>query len=168
DCHCFSEDKIMKAFVIKWLIVSVTLKVVDAIFTGIAIESWSVVMLSALILVALNYFIKPLILLITLPINIISFGLFTLFINGFMFYLVSKIVHGFTIVSFASAFFGALIFSIVNVILNLLVNPNNRFRAGFYSGMKYGQDMRKKYDDAIDVEDISKDDKKINSNRSED
>ena len=68
----------------------------------------------ALVLAIINAFIRPVVLILTLPINIISLGLFTFVINAFMLILTSKIVPGFTISSFWTAILASLLISIVN------------------------------------------------------
>ena len=74
----------------------------------------------ALVLGIINAFLRPLIILITLPMNILTLGTLTLFINGALFYLVSKIVKGFVITGFWSAFWGYILFSIISFLLSLL------------------------------------------------
>lgn len=84
------------------------------------------VIVVAFVLGIINAFLRPLIILVTLPITIFTFGLFTFFINGSLFYLVSKIVKGFVITGFWPAFFGSILFSIISLLLSLLVNENGR------------------------------------------
>jgi putative membrane protein len=90
------------------------------IVKGIEISDPWIVVVVAFVLGIINAFLRPLIILVTLPINILTLGIFTFFINGFLFYLVSKIVKGFTITGFWPAFFGALLFSIISFLLSLL------------------------------------------------
>ncbi len=111
----------MENFLIMMVINSVALIVVAALFKGIVIKNWFSLILSALFMGIVNAFIKPFILILTLPVNILTLGLLTLFINGLLLYFVSKIVKGFDIKSYWDAFFGALIFSIVSIILNWMI-----------------------------------------------
>lgn len=114
----------MKGILIKWIINSVTIFIVAHIVKGVEITNSSVVFAAAFVLGVINAFLKPFLILITLPINIFTLGIFTLFINGFIFYLVSKIVKGFVITGFWPAFFGALLFSVISVFLSLLVKED--------------------------------------------
>jgi putative membrane protein len=74
----------------------------------------------ALVLGVINALLRPLIILVTLPINVLTLGVFTLFINGALFLLASKIVKGFLITGFWPAFWGYIIFSIISFLLSLL------------------------------------------------
>ena len=116
----------MRGILIKWLINSLAILIVTYIVKGIEVASPVTVIVVAFVLGIINAFLRPLIILITLPITIFTFGLFTFFINGSLFYMVSKIVKGFIITGFWPAFFGALLFSIISLLLSLLVNEKGR------------------------------------------
>ena len=74
--------------------------------------------LAAFILILANTFIKPLLILISLPLVLLTLGLFLLVINGIILYLLPHIVHGFHVPSFTSAFFGALLLSLISSFFN--------------------------------------------------
>ena len=116
----------MRGLLIKWIINSLAILIVTYIVKGIEVASPVTVIVVAFVLGIINAFLRPLIILITLPISIFTFGLFIFFINGFLFYAVSKIVKGFVIAGFWPAFFGALLFSIISLLLSLLVNEKGR------------------------------------------
>jgi len=111
----------MMHFLVKWGINSLAIFIVAQIAKGIEVSSTATVLVVALVLGIVNAFLRPLILLITLPINLLTLGIFTLFINGALFYLVSKIVKGFVITGFWPAFWGYILFSIISFLLSLLV-----------------------------------------------
>jgi len=111
----------MADFLLRWGISSLSIFIVAHIVRGIEISSTLTVLVVALVIGIINAFLRPLILLITLPINIVTLGIFTLFINGSLFYLVSKIVKGFVITGFWPAFWGYILFSIISFLLSLLV-----------------------------------------------
>ncbi len=111
----------MEYFLVRWLINALAIFVVTHIVKGIEVSNTSVVLVIALVLGIINAFLRPFIILITLPINILTLGLFTLFINGALFYLVSKIVKGFTITGFWTAFWGYILFSIISFLLSYLI-----------------------------------------------
>jgi putative membrane protein len=102
---------------------------------------------AALVIGLLNTVIRPVIIMLTLPITILSFGLFTLIINGALFYLASRLVDGFHVATFWSAFWAALFFSIVSFILNLILTPAVNMRPNSPSYRYY-----QKHEDVIDVE----------------
>ena len=139
----------MTGFFIRWITNIVALIIVVHIVPGIEANRWETVAVAALILGFLNGFLRPFLILLTLPLHIISLGFFTLIINGFMFYFVSKIVEGFHVVSFWNAFWGALLFSIVSFLLNLFVDPEGRIRVSFYKGHSSRNPID---EDVIDVE----------------
>ncbi len=119
--------------IISWFINTIALLLVSKMIPGIFIQDFSAALFGALILAAFNAFLKPILLIITLPINVVMLGLFTFFINAFLFYLASKVVSGFTIAGFWSAFFGAILFGVINFLLNLIMNPVNKINVRFYS-----------------------------------
>ncbi len=121
----------MRGLSIKWIINSLAILIVTYIVKGIEVASPVTAIVAAFILGIINAFLRPLIILITLPINIFTFGLFTFFINGFLFYMVSKIIKGFVITGFWPAFFGALLFSIISLFLSLLINKEGRIEIRF-------------------------------------
>lgn len=111
----------MSYFLARWLINAMALFIVANIVKGIEVSNTSLVLVVALVVGIINAFLRPFIILITLPINILTLGLFTFFINGALFYLVSKIVKGFTITSFWTAFWGYILFSIISFLLSFLI-----------------------------------------------
>ena len=111
----------MQYFLVRWLINALAIFIVAHIVKGIEVSSTPIVLVIALVLGIINAFLRPLILLVTLPINILTLGMLTLFINGALFYLVSKIVKGFVITGFWPAFWGYILFSIISFLLSLLI-----------------------------------------------
>ena len=116
----------MRGILIKWIINSLAILIVTYIVKGIQVASPITAIVVALVLGIINTFLRPFIILITLPINIFTLGIFTFFINGFFFYMVSKIVKGFVIAGFWPAFFGSLLFSTISFLLSLLINKKGR------------------------------------------
>lgn len=116
----------MKALLLKWLINTIALFVVVNVVSGISVERWQTLLVGALVLGLLNAFFRPLILLLTLPVNVLTLGLFTLIINGMIFYLAAWLVTGFHVTGFWTSFVAALVFSIVSFLLNLLIRPDCR------------------------------------------
>ena len=121
----------MRGLLIKWIINSLAILIVTYIVKGIEVASPVTAIVAAFVLGIINAFLRPLIILITLPINIFTFGLFTFFINGFLFYIVSKVVKGFVITGFWPAFFGALLFSAISFLLSLVITKEGRIEIRF-------------------------------------
>ncbi len=122
----------MKGFFIRWLVNIIALVAVINVVPGIHSDRLETTIVAALVLGLINAFLRPLVIVFTLPLTILSLGLFTLFINGFMLYLVSKIVAGFSITGFRSAFWGALCFSVISFLLNIFISPQGTFKVYRY------------------------------------
>lgn len=110
----------MGYFLVRWLISALSLFIVAHIVKGIEVPSVPTVLVVALVLGIINAFLRPVVLLITLPLNLLTLGLLTFFINGALFYLVSKIVKGFVITGFWPAFWGYILFGIISFLLSLM------------------------------------------------
>ena len=112
----------MVSFLIRWFVTAVAVLVAARIVPGVDYhDNYAALAVTALVLGILNAFVRPLLILFTLPLNVLTLGVFILFINAFLFWLAGKIVEGFTVQGFWSAFFGALIVSIVSYLINLLL-----------------------------------------------
>lgn len=121
----------MRGFLLRWFINSLAILVVTYIVRGIEVSSPITAIVAAFVLGIINAFLRPFIILITLPINIFTLGVFTFFINGFLFYMVSKIVKGFVITGFWPAFFGSLLFSTISFLLSLLITKEGKVEIRF-------------------------------------
>ncbi len=121
----------MRGLLIKWLINSLAVLIVTYIVRGIEVASPITTIVAAFVLGIINAFLRPFIILITLPINIFTLGIFTFFINGFLFYMVSKIVKGFVITGFWPAFFGSLLFSTISFLLSLSITKKGKVEIRF-------------------------------------
>jgi putative membrane protein len=108
--------------IFRWVIGTLALLFVAHLVPGVAVESFWIALLTALVLGLINAFIRPLVILLTLPINIVTLGLFTLIINTGMFWLASYLVPGFNVDGFWPAFAGALVFWAVGWFANALVH----------------------------------------------
>ena len=102
---------------LRWLLNAVTLIAIAYYLPGVAVAGFYAALITALILGLVNAVIRPVLLLLTLPINVLTLGLFTFFINGLMFWFVATIVEGFDVASYTAAFTGALIMSLVSWLL---------------------------------------------------
>jgi Predicted membrane protein len=142
-------------FIIKWCINVVALLVVIHVVAGVSIDNMQTVFVAALVLGLLNAFIRPFILILTLPLTIFTFGTFTLIINGYLFYLATKFIKGFVVAGFWNAFWAALLFSITSSILGFILTPKFDIRLGSFRSTGRSAGSGSTYinrDDAIDVE----------------
>ena len=97
---------------------------IPELVSNVRVDSYTAALISAVLLGFVNAIIRPLLILITLPITILSLGLFTLVINGLMFWTVSGLVQGFVVPDFATAFWGALLYSVLTWMVNLALADN--------------------------------------------
>lgn len=102
----------------KWLLNALVFLVVANIVPGIHIRSLWIALILAVLWGIIGVTLRPLLLILTLPINILSLGLFTFVINGLLFWFLSSIVKGFEVAGFSSAFVGALTLSILHWVLH--------------------------------------------------
>ena len=104
-----------------WLFNTLALIAVAYLMPSITIADFKSALIAALILGLVNAFIRPVLILLTLPVTVLTLGLFILVINGLLFWFVGSFVEGFTVQGFWSGFFGAILFSIVSWALSALV-----------------------------------------------
>jgi putative membrane protein len=110
----------MKSFFQRWIILTLAVLVAAQIVPGINYGSASGLLIATLLLGILNAFVRPVMMFLSFPLLILTLGLFTLVINGLLLYWVGHVIKDFHVTSFSAAFFGALIVSIVSMMLNIL------------------------------------------------
>lgn len=101
-------------FLLHWGVLSVALWASSHVFSGIRFENASSLIIAALLLGFANAIVKPLFVLLTLPLTLVTLGLFLLVINALMILLVSALVSGFSVSGFWTAFFAAIFISILS------------------------------------------------------
>lgn len=111
--------------IVRWLITALALIGVAYLVDGIEVTSFTTALIVAVLLGFANILIKPILIILTLPINILTLGLFTLVINGFLFWFVASFVEGFEVDSIWVAILGAFLVSIFSFIGNKLFSGNN-------------------------------------------
>jgi len=109
-------------YLVRWIINALILMLLPYFVRGVSISNFYIALVAVLILALLNALIRPILLILTLPINILTLGLFTLVINGLLFYFVASFVRGFDISGFWPAFWAALIYSVFSMFLNYFVD----------------------------------------------
>lgn len=106
----------MKLF-LQWIVSAIAIAVAAYLVPGVTATA-SGAFIAAVVLGALNLFIRPVLIILTLPINLLTLGLFSLIINALLVMLASELVHGFSVVGFWAAFFFAIALSVVNWVFN--------------------------------------------------
>jgi putative membrane protein len=116
----------VKKFLQSWLVNTLAVLVAVYIVPGIHYQKALDLVIASLLLGILNAVIRPVLFLLTLPLLVFSLGLFTLFINAFLLYFVGYVLRPqFYVVSFWDAFWGALVISVISIILNTLTGAGN-------------------------------------------
>lgn len=116
----------MRGLLLRWLLYALALWVTSWLIQGIEVSNPLSLLLASLVLGVLNAVIRPIVILLTLPLTILTLGLFIFVINAFLLLLTSSVVAGFEVHGFGAAFVGAIILSIVSWALNALVNDQGR------------------------------------------
>ncbi|MBT8521296.1 phage holin family protein [Polynucleobacter paneuropaeus] len=108
-------------FLIQWGLTSLSLWVASYIFSGLRFADGGSLVIAALLLGFANAIVKPLLVLLTLPLTVLTMGLFLLVINALVLMLVSSIVSGFTISSFWTAFFASIFISLFSLFVSEMI-----------------------------------------------
>ena len=98
--------------ILRWVLSALAVFSAAWLVPGIHVANFWSALIASLVIGLLNALVRPILLFLTLPINIVTLGLFTLVINGVMFYLASSMVKGFDVVNFSTAIIGALVYTI--------------------------------------------------------
>jgi putative membrane protein len=111
----------MVGFLLHTVVLAVAIWLTTQIVPGIVITSWTTLAIAALVLAAVNAIVRPILLVLTLPITLLTLGLFYLVINGAAFGLAAWLVPGFQIASWTAAILGALLTSVLSWFLGIFV-----------------------------------------------
>jgi putative membrane protein len=118
----------MKGLLIRWIVNAGALWLIATIIKGIEVRSVVAAIVAAAVLGIINAVLRPIFILLTLPINILTLGLFTFILNGGMLYLTSVLVRGFEVHGFWAAVFGALVLSIISALTTAFLSDDGRFQ----------------------------------------
>jgi putative membrane protein len=110
----------MTRLILKWALNSLALFIVIRLIPGIHIDRLQDLLLATLVIGLLNVYLKPIIVILTLPVTLLTLGLFILVINGLIFYLAVLLVPGFHVTGFGSALVAALLYSLFSFVLNMV------------------------------------------------
>lgn len=99
---------------LRWLLSALSVLAAAYLVPGVRVAGLWSALIAALVIGLVNALVRPILLVLTLPINLVTLGLFTLVINALMFWLASSVVKGFDVADFTAAFLGALVFWLVS------------------------------------------------------
>ncbi len=105
----------------RWIVNAAALLLVAYIYPGVHVESFLAALIAALVLGLVNAFIRPLLVILTFPVTLITLGLFLFVINALLFWLVAEVVHGFTVGGFWAALVGSILYSLITLVTSWLL-----------------------------------------------
>jgi len=114
----------MPGWTLRWLLNILAIFLTAALLSGFEVTIWGAIV-GSIVLGVINAIIRPVLIILTLPLNIITLGLFTFVINGVMLWLTSATVKGFDIHGFGWAILTAIVLSLISLLISLLIDDKN-------------------------------------------
>ena len=116
----------MKKFIIRWAIMTIAIMIVANMVSGIAYDSLGALVKAALLMGILNMIVRPILIVLTLPLTILTMGIFLFILNGILLYFVGSVIDGIYVETLSTAILGSILISIVAWVLNKLVGDNKK------------------------------------------
>jgi putative membrane protein len=116
----------MLTLIARWIINAAALLLVAYLYDGVSVTSFFAAMMAALVLGLVNAVIRPILVILTLPVTILTLGLFIFVINALLFWLVGNIVEGFEVKGFLAGLIGSVLFSVITLLTSWLLFPRNK------------------------------------------
>jgi putative membrane protein len=104
--------------VVRWLLLAAALLLVAHLYPGVQVASFASAMVAALVLGLLNALLRPILVLLTLPVTVLTLGLFLFVINALMFYFAASLLSGFHVTGFVAALVGSLLYSLCGLVID--------------------------------------------------
>jgi putative membrane protein len=104
--------------VIRWFLLAAALLLVANLYPGVQIASFTSALVAALVLGLLNALLRPILVLLTLPVTVLTLGLFLFVINALMFYFAASLLDGFHVTGFVAALIGSLLYSLCGLVID--------------------------------------------------
>lgn len=111
----------MLMLIARWIVNAAALLLVAYIYPGVQVTSFTTALIAALVLGLVNAFIRPLLVILTLPVTILTLGLFLFVINALLFWFVAEVVKGFTVSGFWAAFLGSILYSVITLLTSWIL-----------------------------------------------
>jgi putative membrane protein len=119
----------MISLLARWIINAAALLLVAYLYTGVTVDSFLAAaiaalvlgLVNALVLGLINAVVRPILVILTLPVTLLTLGLFLFVINALLFWLVAEIVHGFTVSGFLAALIGSILYSLITLITSWIL-----------------------------------------------
>jgi putative membrane protein len=111
----------MTKVLIRWLLLAGALLLVAHLYPGVIVKSFTSALIAAFVLGLLNTLLRPVLVLLTLPVTVLSLGLFLFIINALMFWMAATVLDGLAVTGFAAALIGSLIYSLCGMVIDVVV-----------------------------------------------
>ena len=111
----------MTKLIVRWLLLAAALLLVAHLYPGVTVKSFGAAMIAAFVLGLLNTLLRPILVLLTLPVTLITLGLFLFVINALMFYFAASMLDGFHVNGFTAALIGSLIYSLCGMVIDVAI-----------------------------------------------
>jgi len=105
----------------RWLLLAAALLLVAHLYAGVQVASFGAALVAALVLGLLNTLVRPLLVLLTLPVTVLTLGLFLFVINALMFWAAAGVLDGFAVTGFVAALVGSLIYSVAGMVIDVAI-----------------------------------------------
>ncbi len=107
--------------IVRWMLLAAALLLVANVYGGVQVAGFSSALVAALVLGLFNTLVRPLLVLLTLPVTLITLGLFLFVINALMFYASASVLDGFNVTGFGAALIGSLLYSLCGMVIDVAV-----------------------------------------------
>jgi putative membrane protein len=116
----------MLTLIARWIVNAAALLLVAYLYDGVRVESFLAAAIAALALGLVNAVVRPILVLLTLPVTLLTLGLFLFVLNALLFWFVAEIVHGFRVTGFMAALVGSVLYSVITLITSWLLFPRRK------------------------------------------
>ena len=106
---------------VRWLLLAGALLLVAHLYPGVVVKSFTSALIAALVLGLLNTLLRPILVLLTLPVTVLTLGLFLFIINALMFWAAASVLEGLAVTGFAAALVGSLIYSLCGMVIDVVI-----------------------------------------------
>ncbi len=108
----------MTKLIVQWLLLAAALVLVAHLYPGVAVKSFGSALIAALVIGLFNVVLRPVLVVLTLPVTVVTLGLFLFIINALMFWAAGAVLEGFHVNGFLAALLGSLIYSVLGVVID--------------------------------------------------
>jgi len=118
----------MLTLIARWIVNAAALLLVAYLYPGVHVEGLGPALVAALVLGLVNAVVRPILVILTLPVTLLTLGLFLFVINALLFWLVAEVVHGFTVSGFGAALLGSILYSLITLLTSWILFPRRAQR----------------------------------------